>query len=509
MDEKIEKFLEEVALGADTETYNAMATDAQNMGTGEFVAKYMPVIQKDPSLSLAAKQLGIDKFTKSKWERYSDTFGSSDKENPYAKDESWLKAVHQEDFSDIDYKTFKNDIDKMADNWETETKRRKYESDRYKRSQEVKEGGPKWWLASEYTKNRYINEPEKSLYSDEGEWYNKGDDIRDVMLGGAGLVGDFIPGWGAILGPAARGVRDFENYGTPYEKDLGDIAKERGVDLATYGAAAFLPNFRRGKRIFNEVGREVPGVGNVIKTTELTNDIGETLTILDALSNPYRKGAPTFADVTTRINRMPESPAKAALQKKLNEFTDVGNPKALEKFYNDMARTAKAEMYKFKNYSGIGAKDGNLFVKPLKLEAENIPEIQIKELMDNGFSREEAIKTLQRENEKFGKKVAESYQPLRQRVAETKPLGTAGKFMRDVALPVENTVEQGLAKQTSRFVDSDIADKDRTLKDWYKKEYARDWSMSNAFKPNEKPGDPLWEAWKEWDEERRRESSNK
>jgi len=496
MDNKIEEFLEEIAAGTDAETYNAIVKDAMSMDTKSFLDKHITEFEKDPSLSLAAKKIGIDKLGKTKWDRYSETFGSSDKENPFKKNEGWLKAVHQEDYPDIDYETFKNDIDKMSNHWENEKKTREYESGRYKREQEVKKGGPKWWLASEYSKNRYINEPEKSIFSDEGAILNKGDDIRDVMLGGAGTVGDFIPGIGAVLGPAARGVRDVANYGTPYGKELGDIAGERAWDLGTFGAAALLPNFRRGKRMLNELGREAPGVGNVIKSSELKNDIGETLRTLDALSDPYRGGAPTFADVTTRIARMPESPAKAALQKKLDAFTDVGNPEALEKFYQDIAKTAKNQQFFFTNYAGIGIKDGNFFVKPMKVEEQRIPPFKIQELMKTGLTREQAIKALKRENDVIGKKVAESYQPLRQRVAETKPLGTVGKFMRDKALPFENKIEQGLAKQTGRVVENDIADKDRKLKDWYIKNYARDWEL--GFKPNEKEGDPLWEAYKEY-----------
>jgi len=36
----------------------------------------------------------------------------------------------------------------------------------------------------------------------------------------------------------------------------------------------------------------------------------------------------------------------------------------------------------------------------------------------------------------------------------------------------------------------------KLAKDWYKQHYARDWKM--GFKPNEKEGDPLWEAYIEW-----------
>lgn len=496
MDVKIENLLEEAAFAIPTEQYNAMVADADKLDTKAWLNKYNQVFTSDPNLAVAWENDGMDKYSKSKWERLRDYFGSSDKENPFNKNQNQLNAIWQKEFSDIPKETFMSDIKKMSDSWETEKKARAYEAGRYKREKEVKEGGPKWWLASEYSKNRYINEPEKSIFSDEGEWYNKGDDIRDVMLGGAGTVGDFIPGFGAILGPAARGVRDAANYGTPYGKKLSDIAGERAWDLGTFGAAALLPNFRRGKRMLNEFGHEAPGVGNVIKSSELKNDIGETLRTLDALSDPYRGGAPTFADVTTRIARMPESPAKAALQKKLDAFTDVGNPEALEKFYQDIARTANNEKFNFINYAGIGINDGNFYIKPLTIEEQKIPAYKVRQLMDAGFSREDAIKALKRENDVIGKKVAESYQPLRQRVAETKPLGTVGKFMRDKALPFENKIEQGLAKQTGRVVENDIADKDRKLKDWYIKNYARDWEL--GFKPNEKEGDPLWEAYKEY-----------
>lgn len=476
--------------------YNEAMADAYNMDTKEWVSKWGPVFEAHENLAVDWNDSDLSKFNKDKWTRIRETFGSDDKKNPFNKPETDLKAKWQKDYKDMSFDDFKKNVETMSKHWETEKKAREYEAGRYKREKEVKEGGPKWWLASEYSKNRYINEPEKSIFSDEGEWYNKGDDIRDVMLGGAGTVGDFIPGIGAIAGPIARGVRDVANYGTPYGKELGDIAGERAWDLGTFGAAAFLPNFRRGKRMVNELGREAPGIGNVIKSSELKNDIGETLITLDALANPYRGGAPTFADVTTRIARMPESPAKAALQKKLDAFTDVGNPEALEKFYKDIAKTAKNQQFFFTNYAGIGIKDGNFYVKPLKVEKQNIPADKIRQLMETGLSREQAIKVLEHEYDTVGKKVAESYQPLRQRVAETKPIGTVGKFMRDKALPFENKIEQGLAKQTGRVVENDIADKDRVLKDWYIKNYARDWEL--GFKPNEKEGDPLWEAYKEY-----------
>lgn len=490
------EFLKKNTYSFQPDKYNEAMSDANKMDTKEWVSKWGPAFEAHENLAVDWNDSDLSKFNKDKWTRLRETFGSDDKKNPFNKPEADLKAKWQKDYKDMSFDDFKNNVETMSNHWENEKKAREYESGRYKREQEVKKGGPKWWLASEYSKNRYINEPEKSVFSDEGDILNKGDDIRDVMLGGAGTVGDFIPGIGAITGPIARGVRDVANYDTPYGKEFGDIAGERAWDLGTFGAAALLPNFRRGKRMLNELGHEAPGIGNVIKSSELKNDIGETLITLDALANPYRGGAPTFAEITNRIAGMPESPAKAALQKRVEEFKDVGNPEALEKFYNDIARTANNQKFNFVNYAGIRYKDGNFIVKPLKVEEQNIPGYKIRQLMETGLTREQATKVLKHENDVIGKRVAESYQPLRQRVAETKPLGTVGKFMRDKALPFENKIEQGLAKQTGRVVENDIADKDRKLKDWYIKNYARDWEL--GFKPNEKEGDPLWEAYKEY-----------
>ena len=93
MDKKIEDFLEEIAEGVDTETYNALIKDAMSMDTKSWIDKYRSMFQEEPSLAVAFKQADLDKYSKSKWDRYKDTFGSSDTENPYNKSNAWLKAV--------------------------------------------------------------------------------------------------------------------------------------------------------------------------------------------------------------------------------------------------------------------------------------------------------------------------------------------------------------------------------------------------------------------------------
>lgn len=479
MDKKIEDFLEEVALGTDTETYNAIVKDAMSMDTKSFLEKHMPMIEKDPSLSLAAKQLGIDKLGKSKWDRYKETFGSSDKTNPFKKDEGWLKAVHQEDYPDIDYETFKNDIGKMSQYWDNEKLAREYEAGRVNRANEVKKGGPKWWLASEYSKNRYINEPEKSIFSNVGEWYNKGDDVRDVMLGGAGAVGDFIPGYKAILGPVARGVRDYANYDTPYGKNIEDIVKERGLDLGTFGAAAWLQNFRKGKRMLNTAKSDVPVVGKVLENATFNDAIKGTDQGLGVvmLTKDLDKAK-------SAIEAMPDNSIKGRLLREFGDFNQYGNSEAESAFLEKLKVIAEAEASDLHNYTI--AKEGYNYVP------RNTEELGVN------------VKGLYTSPQRaLGDKAAIKNSDIKQAARFTPKVGTFGAFVRDKVIPAERALEQGAAKQLSTQYEAPISDKDRKLKDWYKEHYAKDWSLDNAFKPNEKPGDPLWEAWKEWDDERK------
>jgi hypothetical protein len=60
-----------------------------------------------------------------------------------------------------------------------------------------------------------------------------------------------------------------------------------------------------------------------------------------------------------------------------------------------------------------------------------------------------------------------------------------------------NKVAPGAIKSTGT-PSIKVTDDDRTQKDWYKANYARQWAA--GFKPKEIEGDPLWEAYKEWSE---------
>jgi hypothetical protein len=115
-------------------------------------------------------------------------------------------------------------------------------------------------LASDYSKQRYINNPDESIFGKEGKFnpYSRGgqEELRDVMLGGTAAVADFIPGWGALIGPTIRTGRDVYHAvdnDSQYKKDLSTILKDAGTDYATNVGAWILSNARKGAKAANEL----------------------------------------------------------------------------------------------------------------------------------------------------------------------------------------------------------------------------------------------------------------
>ena len=197
MDEKIEKFLDDAIYDADVKLYNSMVEDAEKLDTKSFIDKYQSEIEKHNELSLAWKSHGLDKYGKDKWTRYREAFGSSDKVNPFDKNEAWLQATWQNDFSDIPYEQYKKDIEANKQFWEDEVRAREYNAGRTRRAREIKDADliSPWTLASEYEKRRYIEHPERALFGKESPKVGSSEDTRwgslaDLGLGAAGVAAD-------------------------------------------------------------------------------------------------------------------------------------------------------------------------------------------------------------------------------------------------------------------------------------------------------------------------------
>ena len=215
-----------------------------------------------------------------------------------------------------------------------QAKQDEYEIAKRKREKEVKD-----WplykdiLTSEYGKARYINEPEKSVWG-EGPYWNKGEDVRDMILGGTAAVSELIPGWGgALAGPAIRGTRDILNYNTPYVKNRGDIAQDIGTDILTNVAIQKLPNFRREKRMTKGMGGQ-----NVNKYLELQDKISAQKQILDSSPTPKELQNMSNSEIYAWINNLPEGDLKNKLTKGASSLQNIDRALITEKL--DLAKKA-------------------------------------------------------------------------------------------------------------------------------------------------------------------------
>lgn len=191
-------------------------------------------------------------------------------------------------------------------------------------------------IASDYAKERYIKDPESSIFSDKGEWYNKGEDISDLLYGGAAAVGDFIPGWGGtVVGPAVRAMRDAQHklYDSPYQKDWSDIATDATIDLGLNIGTDVLPTsltryaprlVKNLKNKFDLGGRKADEFVESINQVDAYNTALEKTNLLEKDLNKF--GWDVNADNVGDFAKMTE----ADLEKKFNTITTPELKEALK-----------------------------------------------------------------------------------------------------------------------------------------------------------------------------------
>ena len=245
-------------------------------------------------------------------------------------DENWDESTYEEK-QDI-ASDLGTTVEKLDEAW-TDYKDEKAKSDAIQaRTEEVKNWP--WYkkmVASDYAKQRYINEPEKSIFSDEGEWFNKGEDVSDLLYGGAATVADMIPvgvpgaripkvgqtGVSIGLGPAVRALRDIQHKrtGSKYQKDWDEIGEDALADLGINAAVHGFANFRRGKRGAENLASETK-VDDAIKLENRAeaNQLAESQFYRDNMVNLERNQQ----ELSKQIKSLPESDFK-------KELTDIAN----------------------------------------------------------------------------------------------------------------------------------------------------------------------------------------
>lgn len=467
--DKIEEFvLETRGLWSDPKLYAEATRDLSKLSDNQWVKKYGNFIRNDQKLALGWEQSKIEKNAKPLPERLRKSFGD-DKFQP---SESRKNAVYRNEYSDIPRDEFERQLSNMKILYDDEVRARQYEADRMKRAKEVKELG--WFkdlIASDYSKARYIDDPSTSILG--GRDFNPYDsesqkELRDVALGATAGALDFMPSIGANGylgiwgGPVIRGVRDVLHTDEKY-KPQGNIASSIFTDAAGNAATDILPTaiLRKLEKGGRNAGRVGKWIGDAYYTKNLNNEI--------ALNNEARQlgreaverlektestgSAFGGKQLENDLRRIPESEYKTLVEQEIkNGSTPLAALRRVEHKY---------QMYES---APVRELNENLADRGLLRKSETATELQKKDIL--------------------------------------RPELTPGQEWAELAFRKLGPVGPGVVKAVEPGKKRDV-DNQAAMKEWYKSNYARDWD--NGYIPNYKPGDPLWEAFKEYDPEKARE----
>lgn len=485
----LKQFIDE-RLYVDTpaDTVEMLIDDVDELEPVDFVDKWAPTLEQ---YSEGWSEFA-NKNIKSLPEQLRESFGTSDTKNPFRRPKNFVDEIYNTKYKDkVSRAKFDSAIDKMAEYWDIDKNARDMEAGKTRREREVNTewglgggigGLARALLASDYERQRYINEPEKAIFGKEadGPWYNKGEAVSDVLYGTSGAVADMFPGLGAFAGPAIRGARDAQHVITDskYQKSGADIGADITKDVMVTGPIALLPNFRRAKRMMVNL----PGSSGIQKNIALNDAraavnagaapdaIKETINLFDDI--PKRK-----LMVWKEVDALPDSYLKSQLQGELAKVEPDWDAvrKYLDAATFDVAHSANTEM----NKANAAMTESIILGGDPKVH-------HIQELPQYG--------------------------PLTRQMLNTPMLSP----LEAKALPVYDAVSKALGNElgsrglkasatlTGRGSNkpSKVETKaERDELERIKKEEARFWKA--GFIPNKAPGDPLWEAYSEWDAKRK------
>lgn len=473
--EDLQKFLRNNKNRLSEEEFESMYADSYDMPIDEFTSKYDSILKE--------KGVGWSKLRKPKAKSVQERIRNEFGDDEFVVPENYRRDVWEEKFKDIPFEEFSENIDKMRQYYEDEKKEREYEGGKTRREKEIKEWP--WYkdiLASDYEKERYINEPEAALFGKEAtpitkDILGKGEAISDVIYGGAGAVGDFIPGIGTILGPAARAARDVQHkaYDSKYQKDWSDIGSDLASDAFINLGTEYLPTLviNRAKRAGKSVSK-LSDIGTDIRleldaqNRKAANDLLEQNKdkIIDAADN-----AKTF---DLLLEKLPDSDIKKDLVMIRNQ-PDFNKSKIGDYFdqYMDAkkATTDKKEMFGYKYDEKTGS-----IVPTQRSEGYLGPNAY------DYFRTQERNKEITKRGLKSG---------LASVLGKTGVIG--GGIVKEIP--------------TAKGRGSDVEINPENTKEWYKQNYTRDWLL--GFTPTYKEGDPKWEAFEEEFPERAEKIKNK
>ena len=462
-----------------TQTYNEIMGDAESMDLYSFNEKWGQFLNENSDGWTTMK-----KDFKPLAERLTDAFGSSDKENPFKRSKNELDEIYKQDFSDdVSREQFDKALEQQSNYWEDYKKERERDAGVYRRELEVKNWSkqPEGWyrnlLASDYEKQKYIHEPEKSIFGNEAPMLGDAPEVRlgsmaDLGVGAAGAVADVVPTpymtqtW---LGPAIRGARDVAHYyGSDYKKDLGQIASDVGSDFVFNVGTDIMPTaiLKRGartaknaKKAESVVRSQLTKADNYLQAKRAVENVDAGVNIFGHNDwNTTYKIAGDPIEWMKEVEKLPEGPMK----QELAGLKNATREKKMEALTNWQSMQGATSPYLYKELPS-----GEKVVKPYFQMNLSKPQLEHMETVVKG--------------------------DLKNASRTTRALAGIGEGWKKFGESGVKSVKTGTGRGTKPNYDEE------KQKEWFKQNYTRDWLL--GFKPYPKEqqmNSPKWQAYKEW-----------
>ena len=502
----IEEFLEENVYNLTPEEYNQALADLDSLDANAWIKKHSALMQE--------KTTGwnkVDEVKRSKplSTRIADAFADSD----FNPGKNFKQDVYETDFSDVPREKFEEALSKMKEYYDEEVSSREKEFLKEKRKQEVKDWGLLRNLAaSDYEKQRYIENPQSALFGDQSPAIGEAPDTRwgsatDLGLGVAGAAGDALPGWWGLVGTGIRTARDVGHKLTDsqYQKDWEDIGVNTLADAGITATTAWLPNFRKQKRMLGQGGMMPSDVGSIVSIEQEAKAIKQGAgPVLAAMSDKLPLTESARRDMFRKsVKNMPESQLKSDLAP-LAAQTDIDWSKAKAIVENNLAAAN----------AGTTASNREFWRQMVNAKGD-------KPIYQRANSLEDAERTFVNPatGEVVPTKPMTTLDPLTQRIMQSTELSPVKSAMKPLFVQADRFLGGNaggaalqLGKTATGARSPKKAQKVRTPEeqaniDALKASEARFWEA--GFKPNKVEGDPLWEAYQEWDDENKRKNAVK
>lgn len=361
------------------------------------------------------------------------------------------------DISESEVKAWFDQTNKYVEYYKQE---RAEAAGRVRREREIRDlGFFRDLLTSDYSKRRYIDDPQTSvlsskLFGGKGEFNpyttEGARDIRDEILGGVGAILDVVPTpiasdvWG---GPLVRGLRDAAHLDEPYKpkSPIQDMFMDVGINYGTnFLPTALVRKFAKGTRGTAKASTYFGDAARAADVELRKEAVDRSLKMLDELLTKN----PNIDNVTLKnaVESLPDSDLKAGILGDIASGKSVAE--AVVDWRSKMSTAMNTDVVKMRQAKA--AKDGTVPTATTQLEKDI------------------------------------AFKPRLGRVQNVLKFG----------IKSEQPVVSGAAKVIGHKKVTHTSDEDSGTIAMLKEKNDRFWRA--GFAPKAVEGDPLWEAYKEW-----------